>query len=282
MKKGKRKMNKNITKTIIFPFLSEEYRINNCHLSRYVGQKDDTANAKKEHFHNFFEVHFIENGSVTYKVENETVTISDGEYLLLADGTVHQKIEDDCDYSYHLTFQPIGSAYSMPSLNGYKVGRMTDKMLYALRTVATHYEGYNREPSLDISSQLLQLIYGISKLEANQNAQHLPTKQDSRLAYAKQYINDNIFRKISCSDVAAHCYLSPRQCSRIFQKYEGVTLKEYIDRERLLLAETLLTGGNMTIQEISERLGFCNEYYFHTFFKKLSGVTPSEYKHILK
>ena len=90
-------MSKSINETIIFPFLSEEYRINNCHFSRYVGQKDDTANAKKEHFHNFYEVHFIESGSVTYTVGDSKVTVSSGEYLLLRAQATHQKHEDNCN-----------------------------------------------------------------------------------------------------------------------------------------------------------------------------------------
>lgn len=275
-------MSKTIAQAITFPFLSEEYKINNCHFSRYIGQENDTANAKKKHFHNFLEVHFIENGFATYKVGKDTVKVEGGQYLLLSEGATHQKTIDACDYTYHLTFQPLGSAYSVPDFQGYKVGKITDKMLDTLHSVSDYYEEHKYEFCLDISSQILQLIYSISELTANQTEEALPTKQDTRLIYAKQYISDNICRKISCADVASNCYLSARQCSRIFQKYEGITLKEYIDKEKLLLAETLLTSGDMTIQEISDRLGFCNEYYFHTFFKKLSGVTPREYKHILK
>jgi len=105
---------------------------------------------------------------------------------------------------------------------------------------------------------------------------------DVRLSDAKQYIKDNLNFNITCNQVAQHCYISVKQLSRIFMKYEGVTLMKYITMAKTEAAEQLLSDSDFSLKEISEKLGFCNEYYFNTFFKKNAGLSPGDYRKALK
>ena len=102
--------------------------------------------------------------------------------------------------------------------------------------------------------------------------------EDHRLSIAKQYIEDNIERSISLSELAAYCYLSEKQLTRIFRQGEGVSAAEYVRQRRCRKIEELLAGSDLTLCAISEQMGFSSEYYFNAFYKKYAGMTPGAYR----
>lgn len=66
--------------------------------------------------------------------------------------------------------------------------------------------------------------------------------------------------------------------SRKFHQETGVTVKDYILQEKTEKAKTLLKTTAMSISAISEKLGFCSLSYFGKQFKKLTGMSPGEYR----
>ena len=105
----------------------------------------------------------------------------------------------------------------------------------------------------------------------------MAAEQDPRLAMAKQYIIDNAEQKLSVSEVAAYCALSEKQLTRLFDT-EDTTPAEFIRSQKIKLIEQMLSDGNASLKEISDKMNFSNEFYFNTFFKKYSGMTPGEYR----
>ena len=97
------------------------------------------------------------------------------------------------------------------------------------------------------------------------------------LAIAKQYVIDNADQQLSVSEISDYCYLSEKQLTRLFAA-DGITPADFIRKEKIKLIEGYLNEGKLSLREISEKLSFANEYYFNTFFKKYSGMTPGEYR----
>ncbi len=58
----------------------------------------------------------------------------------------------------------------------------------------------------------------------------------------------------------------------------GMGMNEYINQRKIEKAESLLLNTNLSISEISDRLGFTYQRYFSTIFKKIKGVSPSQYR----
>ena len=71
---------------------------------------------------------------------------------------------------------------------------------------------------------------------------------------------------------------------KLFQKETGLTPKQYLLRERMELARTIISNGitnrysEYTVSQIAEACGFSDPLYFSRVFKKYFGVSPSEYK----
>ncbi len=66
---------------------------------------------------------------------------------------------------------------------------------------------------------------------------------------------------------------------RIFKKETGMSLTQYINEQRLLMAGHLLKHSDYNINYVADLVGFENLSYFTRLFKKNTGFTPSEYRH---
>ena len=126
---------------------------------------------------------------------------------------------------------------------------------------------------------MLELIIQILRLLLSEVPETpVESEGDMRLYLAKQYVSDNICRAISVEELATYCHIGKKQLTRIFLCEEGCTVAEYVRRARCRHIEKLLADPSRTLSGISEEMHFCNEYYFNTFFKRHTGMTPGAYR----
>ncbi|MDR1022308.1 MAG: helix-turn-helix domain-containing protein [Prevotellaceae bacterium] len=72
--------------------------------------------------------------------------------------------------------------------------------------------------------------------------------------------------------------LTPKHLSKVVRETSGTTANEWIDNHVMLEAKALLKSTDMTIQQISEELSFPSQSFFGKYFKRCTGMSPSEYK----
>lgn len=95
---------------------------------------------------------------------------------------------------------------------------------------------------------------------------------------ALNYINNNYDHNISLEDIASKLNLSKHYLCSVFKEEMGETTSSYINRLRIEKAKKLLLKKDYKIKEIFEEVGFSNQYYFSKVFKKITGMTISEYR----
>lgn len=95
---------------------------------------------------------------------------------------------------------------------------------------------------------------------------------------AISYIRENYGRNIGLIDVAQFCNVRSEYLSRIFKEETGVKFVDFLTNFRISMAKRLLVSGNYKVVEVAEMVGFSDQKYFQKVFKKVCGVTPSEYK----
>ena len=96
-----------------------------------------------------------------------------------------------------------------------------------------------------------------------------------RLRRMMMYIEEHLSEQIRLQDVADAADVSRTYASAVFRREAGMTMNEFILRERIAEAERLLASGRYTVSEVAERLGFCSASYFTQCFKRVTGRTPS-------
>lgn len=94
----------------------------------------------------------------------------------------------------------------------------------------------------------------------------------------KNYIGRNIRKKLTVDSIAQALNVSENYLSRKFSEEEGITLKRYLLKERIRLAENLLKNTDENVGTISDYLNFHSQSYFTKVFKEMHGITPAEYQ----
>ena len=92
------------------------------------------------------------------------------------------------------------------------------------------------------------------------------------------YIDSHLFEKITLNDIAQSINMSPSYLSTKFKAEMNKGLNQYILERRIEEAKEMLLFTNLSFQEISTQLNFSSQSYFIECFKKVTDLTPKQYK----
>ncbi|HEY8464018.1 MAG TPA: response regulator [Bacillota bacterium] len=98
------------------------------------------------------------------------------------------------------------------------------------------------------------------------------------IARAIQYIHNHYTEDLAIKDVADFLHLSEGYLSKLFKNETGYTFVDYLTNYRMKKACKLLTVPTVKIYEIAEQVGYKDQRYFSMLFKKVTGMTPKEFK----
>lgn len=109
--------------------------------------------------------------------------------------------------------------------------------------------------------------------ETNQN----PAISDA-VRTCTDYVNLHVKEKIRIETLSDLTGYSSYYLSHKFKQEMGMTLNQYIQKEKLKVAKILLETETTSITEIAENLNFCSQSYFSNLFYKEFGITPTQYR----
>ncbi len=95
------------------------------------------------------------------------------------------------------------------------------------------------------------------------------------------YLQNNLHKKITLDEIENRLYFSKSYIKQSFKKETGKSILSYHSSLRVEKAKKMIAEGK-TAAEISSSLGFSSQNHFSSVFKKMTGLTPTEYKKTLK
>ncbi len=95
---------------------------------------------------------------------------------------------------------------------------------------------------------------------------------------ARQYLSTHLTQEIHTEDVARAVGLSQYHLCRLFRTLTGMTMRQYLTKERIRTAKQLLAATDTPIPEIATLLRFCDQSHFTLTFRRQEGMTPKEYR----
>lgn len=101
---------------------------------------------------------------------------------------------------------------------------------------------------------------------------------DQRIRRAMDYLDRNLSRKIALADIAAAVGLSTSRLSHLFREQSGQTPQQHLEGLRMQRAAELLRRTGFSIKQISDAVGFDNQFYFSQRFKARTGQSPSTFR----
>ena len=104
---------------------------------------------------------------------------------------------------------------------------------------------------------------------------------NARLKRVQEYIEANLDQEVALSQMAAIAGMSSHYFAELFKQSVRLSPHQYVLRRRIERARKLLHDPNMRILEAGVRSGFSDQSHFTKIFRRMVGVTPSEYRSTL-
>jgi AraC-like DNA-binding protein len=223
----------------------------------------------------------VTRGSATYQINQDTIRVQKGEGLFFAQGTLRSAESDTSNepiqlYSAHfrdLTVEEL-PMLGEPFMHICPLGYDYLKQRFSVLNECW----IGKMPSYELISRgILLEILGIVQREL-QGGNHSSSRRNLALRI-QQYIVQHYREPLRLSDISKVVDRSQTYISTVFKEITGRTPIEYMHEVRISAARELLLTDNMTIGEIAELLGYCDQTYFNYMYKKIVGHPPS---HTLK
>lgn len=125
-------------------------------------------------------------------------------------------------------------------------------------------------------NDLLTLLMESSWHQGNRS--NAPKKMD--ISIVKSFLDEHYSEKLSLESVASHFFIDKHYLARLFKEQYGVTLVTYLQQVRITHAKRMLRFTDKSIEEIGLECGIGELNYFSRVFKKLEGVSPSEFRRV--
>lgn len=103
-------------------------------------------------------------------------------------------------------------------------------------------------------------------------------KSTKLMAQACLYISQNCTQPLTLDDISHHMGISKSHFAHLFKKYTNMTFIDFLTTERIKRTETLILNPKAHIIDIAFESGFSSISSFNRAFKKIKGVSPSEFR----
>lgn len=156
-----------------------------------------------------------------------------------------------------------------------------DEFKYAQKAIKYGISSYLLKPFDD--GEIYQTFYRINKEITNNEKVPIPEDEHNLenndiIAKAKMIIKQNIRQEVSLNEIAQSLFINASYLSYLFRIKTGKTFSEYVNYVRIERAKELLRVSKNRVKEIAVIVGYDNYTYFCQIFRKITGMTPLEYR----
>lgn len=249
--------------------------------------------------HDFWEIVYADKKSVVITAGSKELTLRAGQmyihrpnefHKIRCDGTraansVILSFDCDCPELMNVAGMVINCSVEEKRLIGRIISEATDAFstplgisyTRVLEKSGTGDFGCEQLIRLYMEQLLISLIRGHKTGVPAKNAEN--NKLLSRIC---EYLESNVGSHLQFSDIQKEFNLSASVIKRLFQSGMGCGVMEHFTRLKIDAAKQMIRENEFNFTEIADRLGFNTPQYFTTVFRRISGMTPSEYESSVK
>jgi len=239
---------------------------------QYVGER-----------HNFWELLYVIEGCAGVVEEDKVYELSPGEIIFYKPMEFH-RVWSEKNKPIHIitmSFSILGVGCDSLGDGVFRLNEEKYKLLREALELTCHCVEFDDDIKNQlISNNLERLILRLLE-EHTRGSGRRKTIGDGNYKNIIRIMNENINRKLTIEELAKLCSLSTSNLKKTFKKFSGMGVMEYFNRLKMTEAIKLLEE-DVSINEISEMLGFSSPGYFSDSFKKLCGKSPSVYRSMYK
>ncbi|TFE23333.1 AraC family transcriptional regulator [Cohnella luojiensis] len=237
-----------------------------------------------------YELIVLTSGTLYIAGDKHRYTVNVGEYLLLPPLTNQYGYKSsDCSFYWlHFSYKnDITVRDNSNDSSAYEVGKIVipqqgtlksvERIIVMMKQLQDSVRGYNEKTLNDyMSTVILCEVY--NQLFFSQNNPNKKSKQEQLYNDIVDHIRWRHYENTKVSQIADHFGYNEKYLSHLFTKLSGLSLKQYILHQKMEVAKSILSDTNHSVSEIAFQLGYKDCHNFMKSFKKIVGLTPSEFR----
>ena len=253
--------------------------------------------------HDFWEMIYVDKGRVEIESGDEKIELNQGEIAFHSPNEFHSvKAKNSSPNFFVFSFEC--NSLAMEHFKKYH-SRLNKKLKPYIASIIKESERTFVIPKNDVSLKRLvkkqdsviggeQMIKTLLEQLFILLIREMIERKDSSIFSSKEsmenhlsesieeYVLEKLHSSVRISDICEVFGYSKTYLCKIFKEQTGYTLIEYVNKEKINRAKDMIRLHNMNFAEISFSLSFDNPQYFTRVFKRVTGMTPTEFKSSLR
>lgn len=253
--------------------------------------------------HNFWEMVYVDKGQVVVKSEKNEILLTQGDVIFHEPNEFHAIKAWDSEPNFFVISFVCNSPAMVYFKKFYTKLNKTLKPFIAgiIQEAEATYVIPKNNPDLKVLTKkenaiiggeqliktymeqlLILLIRDINKVGKMEVLSNKESVQNHLILEIKAYIERNYEKQFQIADVCSELGYSKSYLCKLFQEQTGNTIADYAMRRKIHHAKRLIRENNLNFSQISEKLSFDNPQYFSRVFKRITKMSPTEFKQTLK
>lgn len=255
------------------------------------------------HFHSEYEIIYVEEGEGDCLVGDCIISYSKGDLILFGSELPHSMQSPSCYgqepglkvKGVNIQFEKDFMHYSISQYSQFiPIRNLLEDARRGIRfsvshTLARKLIGFIQQiPLAKGAEQIILLLSLLQTMAEDADRNYLTTShytppspsimRNERMEKILTYLNKHYTESIGLDEIASYTAMNPSAFCRYFKENTGKTFKEYVLELRIGYACKLLISSMINISQISVACGFESSVHFNRIFKKVTGMTPTEYR----
>ena len=238
------------------------------------------------HSHSFAELFYIMDGKGFFRVESQQFPVHPGDLVVVNPSVLHTELSFVDNPLEYIVMGIDGAQFQQSDSQERRFFHLSDSesrdgyrfyMETILRESANRQEDY-----LEVCAGLTQVFLVLLRRLSHRRLSVSRARSTSECARVKQYMDEHFAEDITLDTLAALSHMNKHYLVHAFNKEVGCSPISYLLARRIVESKHLLENSNESVNQVGLRLGFSSPSYFSQRFKKAVGVTPLEYRRMVR
>ncbi|MDD3925177.1 MAG: AraC family transcriptional regulator [bacterium] len=243
-----------------------------------------------------YRIYYLISGRIDCFIKDKCYRMRGGELVLINMHTLSRNIYNDEDASERILlkldqafFEDLCSETGIDDLIAFfkadntafrlrqKSRRRIEEILL---NILEEFKADDTSSKVMIKNLLTEFLILLTREVNSQTREGMTSSETVKAKAAEivQYINTNYMLDLPLKSLAEKFFISPYYMIKIFKRYTGFTVTEYINNVRIQEAARLLRCKGAKVADTAEKVGFSNATNFSRVFKRIMHISPAKYR----
>ena len=232
---------------------------------------------------------FIESGSITYKLDLQEITLTNGQLLFAMPNQVFTPPDKTDKLKYFKILFDENTLALLPQQFPFLVNPLNSQIINfddtTRKRVTNSFENLNQILHIDNQPTDIEIVLAyLNSLLVELNIAYFKNKEQTNILNAnlskfiefKLVVETHLTQQPSINAIAEKLSLTTNSLYRIVKEYSGISPKDFFTNRLMMEAQRKLHYSNLSVKELAYELGFNDPDYFSRLFKKCTGKSVSE------